>query len=374
MDLVVLKFRQESLTSSTEDDQGKSAEYNITYKAFCLLKNFNFINIMKKKLLFIAASCICFSFFAACSSDDVTINENQTSGTGAMILRTTNEGLTWSKTFVPGYDLITSIIVMTPQIEKISVLATEYGGRHNILRSNYYGENCISTLTPTYILGDLVSTHGYGKGIAVGSSSVVKTTDDGQNWVYDHNEDFEWLTADFCDEMHGIILSARNGDSTAVTTNGGVAWMHRAPVSEIGLFDDIILLDTATVFALGGNRRIYKSTDFSVSWEPVENPATSRLKCIGFFGDVGIIAGEGNVMLRSTDRGLTWTTLDPGFSSANEVFLDASAYWAVGTNYISKSTDQGLTWEIIYTKADEYFYDMYFSKNEGYAVGQRYVR
>jgi photosystem II stability/assembly factor-like uncharacterized protein len=372
MDLVVLKIPANNFNLFyKEDDQGKSAEYGITYKAFCLFKNL--INqIMKKKLIFILAACTCFCLLGACDEDTAPVVESPVNK-GALIIYTSNGGLNWQKNVLPGYDVITAVAVLTPQIEQVSVLANQYGRTQNILRSGYYGGNCISTFTPVHLLNDLVMTNGYGKCIAVGNGLMAMTTDNGHTWV-SQTEESDWLTADFYDEMHGIILPAVQGDSNAVTTDGGITWKHRTPVYSGAFFEDVIMLDSVTAIACGSNGSLYRSTDLSISWETVPNPASSTLKCIGFSGDVGIIGTNDNTMLRTTDMGLTWVIVNPGLSHVNEVFLNASAYWAVGSYYVAKSTDQGQTWQVVYTKSDEYFYDMYFSKDEGYVVGQIYVK
>jgi photosystem II stability/assembly factor-like uncharacterized protein len=330
---------------------------------------------MKKNLLFILAISICFSVFYGCDTNDPIKNVNEPTENGALIMHTTDGGVSWNKHIVPGQNVIYNIAVLTPQIEQVSILAYEgLTNRMHILRSNYYGENFEIAYSAAYGLYNMISTFAYGKGFAFGSGMILMTTSNGHSWSENQFVNSFWETADFSDELHGIVLAVGWDDSNAVTTDGGVTWKFCSPINSGQDMYDIKLLDSVTAISCGKNGSLYKTTDAGISWQPVTNPATSVLQCIGFFGDVGIIGTDDSTMLRTSDRGLSWGTINSGASHVLQVFLDASAYWAAGNNYISKSTDQGLTWSIIYTKTDEYFYDMYFSKDEGYAVGQRYVK
>src|SRR5262245_64330001 len=60
--------------------------------------------------------------------------------------------------------------------------------------------------------------------------------------------------------------------------------------------------------------------------------------------DVGIVVGSGTI-LRTTDRGITWSAQQIPFPLERVSFVDEKTGAAVGWRWIVRTTDGGLTWE-----------------------------
>jgi photosystem II stability/assembly factor-like uncharacterized protein len=101
-------------------------------------------------------------------------------------------------------------------------------------------------------------------------------------------------------------------------------------------------------------------------------PQGNSLNSIHFLSDgTALTAGQGGVILRSTDGGLTWNIQSAGhLSSINSLFfLDDIHGWAAGSGGILKTTDKGISWSFLGSYPT--IYDVCFtSLNMGFAVGR----
>ncbi|HOD54627.1 MAG TPA: YCF48-related protein, partial [Candidatus Cloacimonadota bacterium] len=152
---------------------------------------------------------------------------------------------------------------------------------------------------------------------AVGSGgAVVRSTDNGATWQFVANPGFEESTStykmlntvSFADNMNGVI--AGNDGFAAYTTNGGQTW-------------------TESPHALN----IFAGSDIKTSWYLPSGKI--------------ILAGEGGLMIYSSDFGATFNALtSPVTTTVNTVFMEESGmtFIGCGSGVLHKSENFGAAW------------------------------
>ena len=137
------------------------------------------------------------------------------------------------------------------------------------------------------------------------------------------------------------------------TTDGGLTWQTTGQIPEFGSnpairawSDNLILVSTGT--------KIYRSTDAGQTWNQVANLPNGAVDIFFYDAQQVWIAGNQGVVLKSTDGGVSWATINAGisttypaddirFQSAQEIFIAVSG----GAGVIRKSTDGGASWSDI---------------------------
>lgn len=221
-------------------------------------------------------------------------------------------------------------------------------------------------------ISDIVKTSD-GRGIAVGSNTYI-TTNNGSNWAKVDSTHYG-KAVDFADELRGIIIRS-NPDSILYTSNGGISWIPRPPITTINYFNDIAFSGPAnsTDAVVCGNGTIFRTTNSGNNWNSITSPSTEQLYCIDFRDQVGIIGGSEGTILRTSNGGTSWQKVESGTTkSLSEVCLTSSNYWALGNNIFLKSTDQGQTWSTIFNNEYEYYTDITCVNDSCKAIGLRFA-
>lgn len=136
-----------------------------------------------------------------------------------------------------------------------------------------------------------------------------------------------------------------------------------------------------TVWAVGTNGTILKSTDAGVTWSKLPKNSFYEYNSVWFTSkDTGYIAGDGSnygVMLKTVDGGQNWVTQFYGnltynmsfslwFNNKNEGFVGQSSR-------VAKTTDGGTTWAVK-TCGTGVITDLHFvNKDTGFAVNGNYI-
>ena len=218
-----------------------------------------------------------------------------------------------------------------------------------------------------------ISAHEF---IGVGNSgSVVKYNDSCNDWlpltVGTGGDDFRNIS--FPTTTTGYI----SGPSNALykTTNAGSSWTA-IPATVTGLTNGSIQcvhFRTATtgfiagsqIGVSGGGRFIKKTTDGGLTWTtvtPAAGMGTSTVYDMAFFAaDTGIAVATNNQAFRTTDNGATWTAVTTPATVYSVAVAGNNTAVAVANGNIIRSTDRGLTWNTIGTTATGlqgvHFYD-----------------
>jgi len=196
----------------------------------------------------------------------------------------------------------------------------EFSKPHDIILGALY---TLEMLPPGALPNDFidVSILPNGYGYATGVLGIQRTTDSGKSWT---------------------------SISNPVRTSG-------TQFSFDSTFNNILTLDSTTAFATGWEGMVYKISRTDSGFRAVGLSGGFTVYGIAFpTQDTGIIVGEAETILLTTDGGATWqTVLVPGFTSPDlydVAFQNSRNGVIVGDNgTILRTTDGGASWMSINT-------------------------
>ena len=264
------------------------------------------------------------------------------------IHHTTDGGLTWKLQFeAPGY--LRSIEFVTPKLGFCGSLdsalyRTEDGGQT--------WTNVSTNVTPKRPAGicglaapDTLNI--YGCGIWRGPAFIVKSTNGGRNWTYLDMSAYATRLVDifFLNKDTGFVTGtaypASDGGVILYTTDGGLNWQAKFKTM---LTDDIV-------------------------WK-IQTPDS-----VNYFGSVQSLPGRPARILRSTDKGMNWSSviMRQEYHNLEMIgFIDSKTGWTGGRRALFKSTDGGLTWSDNLVN-DDRGYNRFFRVNKQVVYLSAYV-
>ena len=237
--------------------------------------------------------------------------EGWTCGRWGTILRTGDGGKTWSLQSSGTENTLCSIHFVDPQNgwavgEEGIILHTDDGGKT-------WGKQ--KSPVPFYLMKVYFVTPL--RGWIVGERThILSTIDGGKTWnIQFKDEDFILKSISFCDRLHGWAV----GEYGYIyhTKDGGDTWKKQA-----GLFDisettgaveggtflfDVIAVDPQTVWAVGIDGYVIRTTDGGRTWKEVKTGAPkTQLFCVASNRAGTVLIGGNGTILVSTDSGKTW--------------------------------------------------------------------
>lgn len=155
------------------------------------------------------------------------------------------------------------------------------------------------------------------------------------------------------------------------TSNGGSSWTILNPLKDninnniYGSIDDIAIINSNNVIAAGlfytGNDEIVlKTTNGGVNWNYAyigNGPAWPQvINAIDVLGANSIAVGNSGRILYSNNYGSSWNIITNGITSMiNDVkYINQDTIFGVGNNLMIRSIDGGLNWSTIYTGVGEF--------------------
>lgn len=336
-------------------------------------------------------------------------------GTEGRIYKTADAGLTWQLQTNADYESIQSIYFVGETGYAVG-MKSALPVMHKTTNGGNYWQNTSSNIT--YESPSAIAFADENTVYWVGSSRIIKSIDQGNNWqVIDSTQGFNyavdfptsmtgyvggynyvkktsdggntWQKIDipfnlyinsikFINETTGIAV----GDGPIIrTTDGGNTWTSQFESYNVVVCNEVVFTDSLTGFAAGTvyleeiTGVILKTIDGGLTWTVTDEPY--MLESIAFpTPDIGY-AGGYDCLLKTTNGGQDWTIIEEtGFLCTNSLcFINADTGYSAGHyGRVYKTIDGGLTWTRQWSKTGLEVYDIDFlDENIGFFTGLRGV-
>ncbi|NOR87467.1 MAG: T9SS type A sorting domain-containing protein [Bacteroidales bacterium] len=187
-------------------------------------------------------------------------------------------------------------------------------------------------------------------GFIAGWDYFAKTTNGGGSWteISVGNDNWYFMDIEFWDEENGVALSVLNSGVAAiyVTSNGGDTWSTSFGINHN--VQDLAYADANTLYAIGGDEKISKSTNGGNSWTEIYSGVFQYyFMGVDFNGDFGVVGGEDGKIMHTSDGGENWSTYATGYHNFQGVHVfNADSTYIGGTDAdVYKTTDGGASWQ-----------------------------
>jgi len=184
------------------------------------------------------------------------------------------------------------------------------------------------------------------------------------------------------------VIYASQPEKMLRSTDAGLTWVTLPIVNSSGTvyfgvnFYDFEVLSPGVIVAvgilsLGNNEIILKSSDYGVTWQTVSSYSSGawpRVQNAVTFvsANTGFTVGSNGRMLKTSNGGATWSALSSGVGVElkDVCFTSTTTGFAVGQGKVLKTTNGGTSWSNT-SFSGSFFYAVHFpSANVGYAVGE----
>lgn len=204
----------------------------------------------------------------------------------------------------------------------------------------------------------------------------AKTTNGGLTWTPSTVNAGIWYITNiaFFDAQNGIVTAA--GGEAYVTNNAGQTW-----TASTGLAvnpESISYASASVVYIVGGDEKIARSTNGGLSWTTIHTGMFQMMFLSVDFSDLnhGIVGGEDGKVLRTSNGGQNWqTSYVPGNPLLRAAYMQDSlnAIIAGTPEGIYITNDGGATWASDYSGGFSFaIYDADFSANgTGFICGSQ---
>jgi photosystem II stability/assembly factor-like uncharacterized protein len=213
------------------------------------------------------------------------------------------------------------------------------------------------------------------------AGTIMKSIDGGLNFDlinYPTHQNFSCV--EFFNANTGLI--AGSSGMILKTLDGGMNW-SQVDAGITGNFTDMSIVNSSLVWLVSDDGTIIKSTDYGDSWQGSYIDEAMQFKSLSFVDEGhGWAAGYNDSyysgMVRTSDGGNTWISLEPPFEFAllEICFTDTLIGYAYSNSgdyedFLAKTTNGGDSWDII---NDELYYgdfhDIFFTDSvHGWIAG-----
>jgi len=270
------------------------------------------------------------------------INTGYIVGKAGIVRKTTNSGQNWSDINLGTTYGLNKVFFTSSNTGYIC------GDSGFVSKTTDAGSNWISQITPATD-SNFLSLHfvnentGY---LGTDLGSIIKTTNGGAKWTRIYTLTGTGIPSlndiDFLNFEKGIVVGTSR---ILLTTNSGQNWQI---VVQNGIaLKTVNYLDTTNIIACGSSDRILKSTDAGQTWFNINFQFGGNIYSSQFFGNqFGIICGQNGRVARTTNGGINWILQE---FLASEIlyslnFTDPNTGYVVGQGgQIIKTTNGGLS-------------------------------
>ena len=235
---------------------------------------------------------------------------------------------------------------------------TGYGVSANaILKTTNFGDNWIYQSNPSFQNLNSINFPNVNTGYACGEGgTLIKTTNGGNNWLINDpispplSSAYYFAGVYFIDVQTGYIVGCKYASDTSVflrTTNGGVNWTTQLyTASNWGKFTSMIFINPNTGFiGSGSNSYILKTINGGINWNQIIIPTSNSIYSMNFSSvNTGYVSCNGGQILKSTNNGNNWFLQTTGTGSIlRSIFFinDLTGYCSGDNNTVLKTTDGG---------------------------------
>ncbi|HEV8539396.1 MAG TPA: T9SS type A sorting domain-containing protein [Bacteroidota bacterium] len=267
-------------------------------------------------------------------------------GTTSGVYLSTDDGLTWA----PVGTISLHSTVSTILVSNAAVIAGTTS--EGIYRSTDGGLNWISINTGflnTRVRCFAVKNQTLFAGSSLG---VIRSTDDGNSWTVANGGIPKKNVR--CFLLYDTILYAgTDGDGVFLTTDNGASWQPTGSVGLTSLRIVALAAESSVIFAgTVTGEHIYRSTDGGSTWiaTNLKSSTVAALTSIAVDGGylfAGTFAGSNGGVFRSSDYGVTWEAVNNGITDYYIAALlvdDTILYAGTAFGNVFRSTDYGANW------------------------------
>lgn len=311
--------------------------------------------------------------------DFVNNNTGFAVGGFGTVLKTSNDGVTWTK-------LNTGTSHRFISVDFINENTGYIGGlRQTLIKTTDGGSNWSDIQLPQegqfdslyYILDIqfLNNNTGYVLGFFQLECKIWKTTNGGNNWTTQNTAGANYLNnLYFLDENNGFSSGGAFGGEIIKTTNGGETW--QLVYNDNYEIHSMAFLNASTGFVGCIEGRVYKTTDGGYTWNFALSDAGIDITSLNFLNaNTGFGFGTGSVYVKTTDGGNNWYESLPVGSSTSSQYLTSAitpggTIHAAGTyGAMVRSTNGGNSFVYEPSVTNGYVSDIEFiNTTTGYAI------
>jgi photosystem II stability/assembly factor-like uncharacterized protein len=287
-------------------------------------------------------------------------------GADSVLLKTTNCGDNWMtlKTNIPNHNILSS---------KLYFINENTGFYSNMGFSINKTTNGGILWNSTLFFPDQFNCFYFfdiNTGFAFGNNGkIIKTTNTGENWTYQTsvNPNLNLTDVKFIDSLNGYLFANYSG-ITYKTTDKGNNWnaLLGSGYKEMLGFD---YPDLFTGYTVGANGKIIKTTNSGENWCFISSGTTYNLNSIRLINDsIGFAVGTDEI-LKTTNKGKMWLSLEGRYNSDEFVFVhcfDVNKIIVASWSTIQKTTNGGLSWYQKMIISSGNFSSACFINNTGY--------
>lgn len=216
-----------------------------------------------------------------------------------------------------------------------------------ILFSSIYSQNWVPvTSGSSSALSSITFPNENSGWISGSNNTLLRTVNGGDSWSYIYVP-YSWNRIRFIDNSRGF----GNGlySKIVITTDGGVTWSERE-LGINGYIYSIAVIDTATVYAAFGNGMVAKTTDGGLNFSVSNTGNIDGISEIHFADkDIGFAACGSGKIFRTTNGGSSWVLTNSSAVAGqgyfySVFFVTPDIGFAGSLGFIVKTTDRGDTW------------------------------
>jgi photosystem II stability/assembly factor-like uncharacterized protein len=141
-----------------------------------------------------------------------------------------------------------------------------------------------------------------------GFSTIINSTDGGNNWDYwSMDEDLYLTTIQFVDELHGVVTGEFG--TVLTTEDGGTSWTRASDLPDSFYPQSTWFTSPNNGWVVGLNGTIWATTDGAQNWEDVQAGINAPLYGVSGSGDTVVAVGDNSTILYHRIGSSDWTLI-----------------------------------------------------------------